>query len=125
MTFRVPNAYRIRRGPMASDEGNGNNGAFFIPGRPGRPPFTVVASDGEGWEHVSVSLPDRSPTFEEMCFIKDRFWSADACVMQLHPPRAEWVNNHSRCLHLWRPVGQVIPAPPGWMVGYKSLGVLA
>ena len=125
MTFRVPNPYRIRRGPMASDESNGNNGAFWIPGRPGRPPFQAIASDGEGWEHVSVSLPDRIPTWDEMCAIKALFWGDEDCVMQLHPPRVEWVNNHSRCLHLWRPVGQEIPAPPGWMVGDKALGVLA
>ncbi len=124
MTFKVPNQFRIRRGPMASDESNGNNGAFWIPGRPGRPPFQVIASDGDGWEHVSVSLPDRIPTWDEMCTVKAMFWSDGDCVMQLHPPRSEWVNNHSRCLHLWRPVDQEIPAPPGWMVGDKTLGVL-
>lgn len=111
---------------MRSDEGNGNNGVFFVPARRlGGPPFMVVASDGEGWEHVSVSRPDRCPTWDEMCFIKSIFWDAGDCVMQLHPPEADWVNNHSRCLHLWRPVGIELPRPPAWMVGTKSLGVLA
>jgi hypothetical protein len=38
-----------------------NNGAFRVPGG-----LRVIASDGEGWDHVSVSLPDRCPTWEEM-----------------------------------------------------------
>ncbi len=125
MTFKVPEAYRLRSGAYASDASYGNNGAFFVPSRPGQPPFQVIASDGGGWEHVSVSLPGRCPTWDEMCKIKTLFWTADACVMQLHPPRSEWVNNHPYCLHLWRPVGQAIPMPPSIMVGYKELGVLA
>lgn len=131
--FKVPEQYRITRGPQGSDASCGCNGAFFIPSRPGRAPFKVIASDGSGmpedptaqWEHVSVSLPDRCPTWEEMCKIKALFWDDDDCVMQLHPPRADWVNNHSYCLHLWRPADAEIPRPPGWMVGDPSLGVLA
>jgi len=125
MTFKVPEAYRLRSGSFASDARNGNNGAFFVPSRPGQPPFKVIASDGEGWEHVSVSLPSRCPTWDEMCKIKTLFWTDDACVMQLHPPRSEWISNHPYCLHLWRPVGQTIPTPPSIMVGIKELGALA
>lgn len=77
------------------------------------------------WEHVSVSRPDRTPTWDEMCAVKAAFWSDDECVMQLHPPKADWVNNHQRCLHLWRPMATEIPRPPSMMVGYAELGVLA
>lgn len=125
MAFKVPEANRITSGPMASDAQNGNNGCFFVATRPGQPPLRVIASDGGGWEHVSVSRPDRIPTWEEMCAIKALFWGDDDCVMQLHPPRADWVNNHSRCLHLWRPIGVHIPRPPSLMVGMQELGVLA
>jgi hypothetical protein len=124
MTFHVPDQWRVRTGMFASDESIGNNGAFFVPTRPGRTPLKVIASDGEGWEHVSVSLPDRCPTWEEMCRIVSIFWDEDDCVMQLHPPRADWVSNHPYCLHLWRPTGERIPLPPSWMVGYKHLGDL-
>lgn len=122
--FRVPEQYRITKGQMATDASFGNNGVFFVPSRPGKAPFRVIASDGEGWEHVSVSLPDRCPTWGEMCSIKAMFWSDETTVMQLHPPRSQWVSNHAYCLHLWRPIGQDIPAPPSWMVGYKELGEL-
>ena len=125
MTFHVPNHRRLRTGEYGSDDTDGNNGMFFIPSRKlGNAPVRVIASDGEGWEHVSVSLPNRCPTWDEMCFIKSIFWDSADCVMQLHPPQQDWVNNHSFCLHLWRPVGVDIPRPPAWMVGFKELGVL-
>ena len=131
MSFRVPNQFRIRKGFMASTEANGNNGAFFIPQAPNKPPYKIVASDGaidegaQAWEHVSVSLPDRTPTWAEMCAIKSMFWDEEDVVVQLHPPRSEWVNNHQHCLHMWRPVGITMPRPPALMVGVKGLGVLA
>lgn len=124
MTFRVPNKFRVRTG-FGSDESHGNNGAFFIPCRRQGVPLKVICSDGEGWEHVSVSYPDRCPTWEEMSFVKSLFWSDDDCVIQFHPPKAEHVNNHSFCLHLWRPTGFNIPTPLSAMVGYKDIGVLA
>lgn len=123
MSFHVPNRYRIRSGLMASDEGNGNNGAFFIPSRPGQPPFKVAASDGAlndgelALEHVSVSLPNRCPTWAEMCAIKALFWDPEDCVIQYHPPERDYVSNHDYCLHLWRPVGVEVPRPPTLMVG--------
>lgn len=124
MSFKVINELRVTRGPMKSDPSYGNNGCFMVPTRPGKPPLLVIASDTDGWEHVSVSRPDRIPSWDDMCRIKSLFWDDDDCVMQLHPPRADWVNNHSRCLHLWRPVGVEIPRPPSLMVGDARLGVL-
>ena len=119
MAMRVPDKFRHRSGPMGSTEANGNNGAFFIPhpNPASNLVFKVVASDGMGWEHVSVSLPKRCPTWEEMCFIKGLFWSEDDRVLQFHPPKSEYVNLHAFCLHLWRPADGVVPAPPSWMVG--------
>jgi hypothetical protein len=46
----------------------------------------------QGWDHVSVSLPNRCPNWQEMCFIKDVFFDAHECAMQLHPPKSENVN---------------------------------
>lgn len=132
MTFKFPEKYRLRKGEWASDLAiDGLNGAGFIPVRSSRAPLKFIASDGTDmpgewrWEHVSVSLPNRCPTWEEMCFVKSLFWDDEDAVMQLHPPRSTWVNNHSFCLHLWRPVGAAIPLPPEFMVGIRELGVLA
>lgn len=122
--MHVPEQYRVRSGMFASDNNYGNNGAFFVPNRAkdGNAPLKVIASDGEGWEHVSVSLPHRCPTWEEMCRIVALFWDDSDCVIQLHPPRAQWISNHPYCLHLWRPLEAAIPLPPSWMVGYRDLG---
>lgn len=77
----------------------------------------VIASWGDGFEHVSVSLQHRCPTWEEMSRVKEAFWPDTDCVMQLHPPKANYVNFHPYCLHLWRPIGREIPQPPTYHVG--------
>ncbi len=115
MSFSVPEKFRITKGVLGSHEGDGNNGAFWVKTK--KYVFTVVASDQLEWEHVSVSLPLRCPTWDEMCFIKRMFWSEDDCVIQYHPSEKAYVNNHPYCLHLWRPVNKEIPTPPSLMVG--------
>jgi len=65
--FKVPNEYRIRNGELGSTDEMGNNGAFLIPYQSFN--LRVIASDGIGWEHVSVSVPNRTPPWREMCFI--------------------------------------------------------
>lgn len=66
-------------------------------------PLRVIASDGAGWDHVSVSAPGRTPTWDEMERVKRLFFRDDETAMQLHVPPAEHVNLHAHCLHLWRP----------------------
>jgi hypothetical protein len=124
MAFQVPEKYRVKKGPWATTPQDGNNGLFFLPGFRHGDVMQVFASDGEGWEHVSVSMPNRCPTWPEMCRVKELFWSDDDCVVQYHPPKSDWVNNHQYCLHMWRPVGVEVPRPPAMMVGIASLGTL-
>ncbi|HEX8807767.1 MAG TPA: hypothetical protein VF760_02095 [Xanthobacteraceae bacterium] len=119
--------YRYRDGLFGSNPGN-PFGMFRIPGPIGRE-LLVCASTGlgqhvHGWEHVSVSASKHCPTWREMCFIKDLFWAPEEVVMQLHPGQADWVSNHARCLHLWRPTDVLIPLPPPAAVGVQALGDL-
>lgn len=120
MSFRVPDDKRIRTGAYGSDERYGNNGAFAIRLRGGRRVY-VIASDGAGWEHVSVTLQDWKccPSWPEMCEIKSIFWEPGDCVIQFHPPENEYVNEHPFCLHLWRRVGVNLETPPGELVGTR------
>lgn len=123
--FHVPERFRVIKGPApwATSPEAGNNGLFLVKLARNQT-LRVIASDGESWEHVSVSRADRCPTWDEMSAIKDLFWDPEDCVMQLHPPKSDWVNNHPFCLHLWRPAGVEIPRPPAMMVGVASLGIL-
>ena len=115
--FKVPEKYRLTSGPLGSTPEYGNNGAFIFDLNGAR--IVAIASDQMGWEHVSISLTGRCPTWNEMCAVKAMFWSDDACVVQYHPPKSSYVNNHPYCLHLWRPTEQTLPMPPTFMVGVK------
>ena len=106
-----------------TDDSAGWNGMFRLPisGQIVR----VVASDGEGWRHVSVSVEfdSRPPTWAMMCKIKDLFWDDEDVVIQYHPRKSEYVNNAVNCLHLWQPYDGKsplpFPTPPSIMVGIK------
>lgn len=121
--FKVPEQYRITNGPMASPANAGNFGGFIVPQNDIQ--FIVIASDGRGWEHVSVHAhltklnSKRTPIWGEMCFIKSLFWDEEDTVIQYHPPKSQYVNCHPFVLHLWRPIGISIPLPPSILVGPK------
>ena len=124
--MKVPEKYRIinheKYGTLPSDRANG---AFAIPldGSPDEVALCLV-SDGsvahplEVWEHVSVSIrkkesdTSRIPTWDEMCWIKSIFWNDEDCVVQFHPPKSRYVNQHPNVLHLWRSLTYRQPIPP-------------
>ena len=129
--MRVPEEARVTDGPMASNYTYGCNGAFtLVSPEPGWQ-LLIIASDGtdseeipeaNGWEHVSVHCANakgksRTPSWREMCYVKDLFWDAEDVVMQLHPRRSVYVNLHPNTLHLWRSRTQPIPEPPAILVG--------
>jgi hypothetical protein len=89
---------------------------FRIPNGSARNTLLVIASDGLGWEHVSVSKKYECPTWAEMCHVKALFWGDEDCVVQYHPAQSVYISLHPYCLHLWRPVDEKIPLPPGFMV---------
>lgn len=115
---------------LVTTAADGNNGSFQIPHYKIADYYiNCRVSDGLGWEHVSVSITStarqvtRCPTWEEMCYVKSLFWDDEEPVMQLHPPKSMWVNNHPYCLHLWRPIGIAMPLPVPLMVGDPNFNV--
>lgn len=94
--------YRLRVDGDAWAVGT-NNGCFQVPSPEGPFLVNVIVSCGGGWDHVSVSLSNRCPTWREMCHVKDLFFKDDEVAMQLHPAKADYVNQHPFCLHIWRP----------------------
>lgn len=105
--------------PIIPDLDNPRCGYFQILSPLGRR-LKIIASDGKGWDHVSVSLvdqPTKTPTWDEMCFVKALFWNADEVVVQFHPAQDEYVNYHRGTLHLWRSQTETQPVPPRILVG--------
>lgn len=86
-------------------------GGFFMLGR-----LRIIASWSDGWDHVSVSLEDRCPTWTEMERVKRTFFKDTEAAMQLHVPVADHLSLHPYCLHIWRPHDATIPLPPKNMV---------
>lgn len=110
--------YRITSGTWASQPGKAF-GAFKVPYKSAV--LTVIADSGahgpaNGWEHVSVSLPNRTPNWAEMCHIKNLFWPESETVIQFHPKKSEYVNIHPHVLHLWKQVGVDHELPPRILV---------
>lgn len=108
--------YRVNVKGLPSTKHGDNYGTFKIPQKNNKPSLAIMANGAnefsDGWEHVSVSLPNRCPTWEEMCMIKDLFFEPEELVVQYHPPASDHINNHNYCLHLWRNAEKEIPMPP-------------
>ena len=96
---------------------DGGNGTVTLPTWQG----SVIFSNGCGWEHVSVApyKHNITPSWDDMCLIKEMFFEDNEAVIQIHPPKDEYVNNMPNCLHLWRYIGEMT-LPPSWMVGIKK-----
>ena len=114
---------RIKTGKLGSNSTYGFYGAFEIIGPMGATLIMVISGaddtdkDSEGWEHASVSLHNRCPNWFEMCFVKNLCWDEEECVIQFHPPKSEYINNHNFCLHLWRHKTFQFKMPPKILIG--------
>jgi len=116
----IEEKYKRVKHPLINDPGaygDDNNAVFFMKSPITNDLMSVIASTGEGWEHVSVSKKNgKTPTWEEMCFLKDLFFRKDETVIQYHPKKENYVNIKKNCLHLWRKIDQELELPPTWMV---------
>lgn len=112
---------RIEAMRIAGDPGAGCMGMFRLTGAPTGMHLLCVVSDARdwealglpapAWEHVSVSLRSRCPTWAELEYVKRIFWRDDEWSIQLHAPPAAHISVHPHVLHLWRPIGD-LPVPP-------------
>lgn len=129
--FRDHEADRIHQ---TQDHERALGGAFMVPTPASRNGLTVrhfmrvIASSGKDqsdpafrWDHVSVSLSDRCPTWDEMDFVKRLFFKPDEVCFELHVEAKDHISNHPYCLHIWRPLDAKIPLPPSIMVGLPGL----
>ncbi len=112
---------RITSGLYASKKNSGPNGAFQVG------TLRIISGNGWGWDHVSVSLERRCPTWDEMELVRGWFFEDGETVIQFSPPRGtgERVNYHPHCLHLWRQHAAAPELPPSILVGPRTEGVAA
>ena len=105
------NRWRLRTGEMGSDETAGWNGAFMVPLE--GEVWQVILSDGMGWKHLSITNAQKRvvPTWNIMCRVKDLFYADEDWVVQFHPAKADYVNDHPYVLHLWMPLNDPLPKP--------------
>jgi len=113
------------RHPAIGRKGKGNNGHFRIPYR--NIILNLVVSDGEGWDHASVSVSDkpnknprRLPNWDEMEYVKDLVWDSEETVVQFHPKKSEY-RSIGPVLHLWKKQGHEYELPTGDFVAPKEL----
>lgn len=106
---------RVIIGQLSMD---GGSGIISLPRWKG----TVIWSYGAGWEHVSVSPESKRiiPSWDDMCKVKELFFNDDEAVIQIHPPKEEYVNNMPNCLHLWRCYYKEMVLPPSCLVGIRK-----
>lgn len=105
---------RVRSGPYGTQPGE-TVGAFFVVCPRTKCELKIIVGDDRlfPWEHVSVSLEKRTPSWKELTWVKDQFFEDDECCVQYFPPKADYVNVHENVLHIWRATGLVqIPMPP-------------
>lgn len=120
MSFHLPEIGRIEHPFLGF--GNDENGLFVLKDTLFGVSLLCLASNGCGWEHVSVSTKTKNkrlPNWEEMCFVKSLFWDSEDCVVQFHPPKSEYIDM-APVLHLWRKTGFDFPRPPKEFVGYSN-----
>lgn len=111
--LRELNRYRDRQWERnLGDTGDDTGGCFVVPSPVDGFPLRIIASNGGGWDHLSISRDHRTPSWRELEHVKRLFFRDDEVAMQLHVPPTDHVNIHANCLHLWRPHDAAIPMPP-------------
>jgi len=114
LDLTILDKYRVPH--HTGDWGDKHNGCFLLGSNKNvKDTIRVIASsypDDGGWDHISVSLSHRCPTWIEMDYIKRIFMGDDVVAYQLHVKSKDHINCHPHVLHIWRPWSQEIPLPP-------------
>lgn len=65
-----------------------------------------ITDDGEGIGlHLSISHPSPYPTWDEIKEAREKFLPDELTFAMLFPPKAEYVNLHKNCFHLYQATG--------------------
>lgn len=103
---QVSRDVKIEGEAFAGAKGTPNQGLLVI--------LSTDEIDGRTWRHLSVSRRSKIPSYDEIVRVRRDFFGESSPAYQVFPARAEHVNVHPNCLHLWLPVGfDPFPDPHG------------
>ena len=105
LDFLHNNCYMIGMGGSYKDQDTGDKLNFMF-------------SYQMGWYHLSVSMPDKDPSWVQMCKMKDIFFDDEEECVEYHPKKSEYINVHPHCLHIWR------RNPEDSLESYRDLGLI-
>lgn len=72
----------------------------------------VLLSTVGGWDHVVASVVGKTPTYQQMKFVKRLCFRDDEWAYEVHPAVDDYVSIHHNALHIWRPHDDVWRVPP-------------
>jgi hypothetical protein len=72
---------------------------------------TADFPDGRDYMHISLSHPDRLPSYDDLKFVKSVFAGDHRYAYQVFPPVDKHISIHPFCLHLWVPLSGELPLP--------------
>ncbi len=99
------------------------NNNFLVPLNNNKEAFVVASENFMGWNHVSAHVTEstgealkRTPSNEEMQFLRNLFFRENDVVLEFHPAKKDYVNNHSYVLHMWESTDDkfVYPKQAAW-----------
>ena len=87
-----------------------DGGVFMLPCKDVT--LRIIATTSYGWDHVSASLPNRCPTWEEMQLVHRTFFKERETAWEYHVRPSDHISIHPYTLHLWRKQNFKMPMPP-------------
>jgi len=63
--------------------------------------YVMTSYESDGW-HLSISHPDRNPTWEEIRDARYELLPNDLTMAMLLPPKEQYINVHKFCFHLYQ-----------------------
>jgi hypothetical protein len=77
----------------------------------------VIVTKEYGKWHISVSRPDRLPSWDEIRDVRYAIAPDDVTMAMILPPKSSYINIHPNCLHLWEMAPSDFEIPPGIVDG--------
>ncbi|MDS6237441.1 DUF1827 family protein, partial [Clostridioides difficile] len=69
----------------------------------------VIYSVENGKEHLTISNEKRFPNWNEIKYVRYKLMKPNKTIVQILPPKEEYINLHENCFHLWEIEDNAVP----------------